>query len=49
MLEVEGAGEAECMRILRHEAGHAFSNAFRLHARRALIRPDPDAALRMEL
>ena len=34
MLEVEGAGEAECMRILRHEAGHAFSNAFRLHARR---------------
>jgi len=37
MLEVEGAGEAECMRILRHEAGHAFSNAFRLHARRGWI------------
>ncbi|MEM6757455.1 MAG: hypothetical protein AAF586_09830, partial [Planctomycetota bacterium] len=23
MLRVEGGGEAECMRILRHEAGHA--------------------------
>jgi hypothetical protein len=34
MLEVEGASEDECMRILRHEAGHAISNAFRLHARR---------------
>jgi Putative zinc-binding metallo-peptidase len=34
MLEVEGANEDECMRILRHEAGHAISNAFRLHARR---------------
>jgi len=34
MLEVEGASEGECMRILRHEAGHAISNAFRLHARR---------------
>jgi hypothetical protein len=34
MLEVEGASEAECMRILRHEAGHAIDNAFRLHARR---------------
>ncbi len=34
MLEVEGAPEEECMRILRHEAGHALSNAFRLHARR---------------
>src|SRR6266699_1860939 len=35
MLEVEGASEEQCMRILRHEAGHAFDNAFRLHARRA--------------
>jgi hypothetical protein len=34
MLEVEGAGEAECMRILRHEAGHAIDNAFRLHSSR---------------
>lgn len=35
MLEVEGAGEGECMRILRHEAGHAINNAFRLHTRRS--------------
>jgi hypothetical protein len=34
MLEVEGASEAECMRILRHEAGHALDNGFRLHALR---------------
>lgn len=34
MLEVEGASEGECLRILRHEAGHAIDNAYRLHARR---------------
>ncbi len=34
MLEVEGASESECMRILRHEAGHAMDNAYRLHSRR---------------
>jgi hypothetical protein len=34
MLEVEGGSEAECMKILRHEAGHAIDNAFRLHTRR---------------
>jgi hypothetical protein len=34
MLEAEGASEAECMRILRHEAGHAIDNAFRLHTLR---------------
>jgi hypothetical protein len=34
MLEVEGGSEDQCMRILRHEAGHALSNAFHLHARR---------------
>src|SRR5436309_1043647 len=34
MLEVEGGSEDECMRILRHETGHAISNAFRLHAGR---------------
>jgi hypothetical protein len=34
MLDVEG-GEADwCMRILRHEAGHAIDNAFRLRRRR---------------
>lgn len=31
MLEVEGGTEKEFMRILRHEAGHAVDNAFRLH------------------
>lgn len=34
MIEVEGATEGECMRILRHEAGHAIDNAHRLHGRR---------------
>src|SRR6185437_14689125 len=33
MLEVEGAGEAECRRILRHEAGHALDEAYSLHRR----------------
>jgi hypothetical protein len=31
MLECEGASHAECMKILRHEAGHALDNAFGLH------------------
>jgi hypothetical protein len=35
MLELEGGSELECMRILRHEAGHAIDNAFRLHTRRS--------------
>jgi hypothetical protein len=34
MLEVEGGTEKECLGIMRHEAGHALSNAFRLHHRR---------------
>src|SRR5919112_2780978 len=34
MLEVEGGTERECLGIMRHEAGHALSNAFRLHHRR---------------
>ena len=34
MLEVEGGTERECMMILRHEAGHAVSTAFRLPYRR---------------
>jgi hypothetical protein len=33
MLEAEGASESECMRILRHEAGHAIDNAYGLHLR----------------
>jgi hypothetical protein len=35
MLEVEGASESECMRLLRHEAGHALDNTYRLHTRRS--------------
>jgi putative zinc-binding metallo-peptidase len=34
MLEVEGGEYEWCMRILRHEAGHALDNAFRLRRRR---------------
>lgn len=34
MLEVEGGRKRECLRIMRHEAGHAIDNAFRLHRRR---------------
>jgi len=34
MLEVEGGEYESCMRILRHEAGHAIDNAFKLRLRR---------------
>jgi hypothetical protein len=34
MLEVEGGDDEWCMRILRHEAGHAIDNAYRLRRRR---------------
>jgi len=34
MLEVEGGEHESCLRILRHEAGHAIDNAFRLRLRR---------------
>ena len=34
MHQVEGGTDKECMRILRHEAGHVLDNAFRLHCRR---------------
>ncbi len=34
MLEIEGGTDAWCMRILRHEAGHAIDNAYRLRRRR---------------
>jgi len=33
MLEVEGGDPASCLRILRHEAGHAIDNAYRLRRR----------------
>ncbi|MCC7417343.1 MAG: putative zinc-binding metallopeptidase [Acidobacteria bacterium] len=42
MLEVEGGDEAGCLRILRHEAGHAIDNAYRLRrlqTRRRLFGP----------
>lgn len=34
MLAVEGGTRDECLRILRHEAGHVVESAFRLHRRR---------------
>jgi len=33
MLEVEGGDFESCLRILRHEAGHAIDNAYRLRRR----------------
>jgi hypothetical protein len=33
MFEVEGGSPSWCMRLLRHEAGHAFDHAYRLHRR----------------
>ena len=33
MLEVEGGDPESCMRILRHEAGHAIDNGYRLQRR----------------
>src|SRR5882762_9528071 len=33
MLEVEGSDPEECLRILRHEAGHAIDNAYALRRR----------------
>jgi len=50
MLEVEGGTENECMKLLRHEAGHAINYAYRLYRRtrwRELFGPistdyDPD-------
>ena len=33
MLEVEGGDPEECMRILRHEVGHAIDNAYALRRR----------------
>jgi hypothetical protein len=35
MLEVEGGDEEGCLRILRHEAGHAIDNAYQLRRRPA--------------
>jgi hypothetical protein len=38
MLEVEGGTPEWCMQILRHEAGHAFDNAYDLRRRRRRVR-----------
>ncbi|HSW44694.1 MAG TPA: putative zinc-binding metallopeptidase [Phycisphaerae bacterium] len=34
MLEVEGGTHKSCLKILRHEVGHAIDHAYRLHDRR---------------
>jgi len=34
MYQAEGHAEDACLRILRHEAGHAIDNAYRLHRRK---------------
>jgi hypothetical protein len=34
VLDVEGGSRAECMKLLRHEAGHAYSYAFKLQRRK---------------
>ncbi|HEY0319889.1 MAG TPA: putative zinc-binding metallopeptidase [Pyrinomonadaceae bacterium] len=50
MFEVEGGTEVECLRILRHEAGHALDTAYRLHFKRrwrelfgSFAQPYPDS------
>ncbi len=37
MLEVEGGTPESCLRILRHETGHAIDNAYRLRRRRRRV------------
>jgi hypothetical protein len=46
MLEVEGGEEEWCMRILRHECGHAIDNAYRLRLNRRRRRIFGSPALR---
>lgn len=38
MLEIEGGEDEWCMKILRHEAGHAFDNAYDLRRRRTRLK-----------
>ena len=45
MFECEGAGEAECRRILRHEAGHAIEEAYQLNNHPGYARHFGDAEL----
>lgn len=35
MLDVEGGTQDACMKLLRHETGHAFVNAYRIHRKRS--------------
>ncbi|MEM6531879.1 MAG: putative zinc-binding metallopeptidase [Myxococcota bacterium] len=35
MLEVEGGTKTDCMKLLRHEAGHTVQTAYRLHRRKS--------------
>ncbi len=37
MFSVEGATDAACLRILRHEAGHCLDTAYRLHRRKQWV------------
>src|SRR4029078_2087962 len=39
ILDVEGASRAECMRIMRHETGHAIQHGYQLHRRRKWRHP----------
>jgi len=48
MLEVEGAGEGKCRRILRHASGHCLNEAYR-RARFDLRRIFPDRATGPEM
>ncbi len=34
MLEVEGGNHSWCMKLMRHETGHAIDNAYRLHRKK---------------
>lgn len=34
LLDVEGASRSDCLRIMRHETGHAIQHAYQLHRRR---------------
>ncbi len=50
MLDVEGGSKRDCMKLLRHETGHAYSTAYRLHYKRSfretfgsITQPYPDS------
>ncbi len=44
MLEAEGESTEWCLRILRHETGHAIDHAYRLHRRASFRKRFGDAA-----